>query len=88
MGAQVQETEDGMVITGGIPLHGARLDSFGDHRIAMAFAIAGLFAEGETVITNTECVNTSYPGFYETLDRILKEPPGQQTPVITSLPNA
>lgn len=88
MGAQVQETEDGMIITGGIPLHGARLDSFGDHRIAMAFAIAGLFAEGETVITNTDCVNTSYPGFYQTLERILREPPGQQTPVITSLPNA
>jgi 3-phosphoshikimate 1-carboxyvinyltransferase len=88
MGAQVQETEDGMVITGGVPLHGARLESFGDHRIAMAFAIAGLFAEGETVITNTECVNTSYPGFYQTLERILKEPPGQQTPVITSLPNS
>jgi 3-phosphoshikimate 1-carboxyvinyltransferase len=87
MGAQVQETEDGLIISGGVPLHGARLDSFGDHRIAMAFAIAGLFAEGETTITNTECVNTSYPGFYETLDRILKEPPGKQTPVITSLPS-
>jgi len=87
MGAQVQETEDGMIITGGIPLHGARLDSFGDHRIAMAFAIAGLFAEGETVISNTDCVNTSYPGFYQALERILKEPPRQQTPVITSLPN-
>jgi 3-phosphoshikimate 1-carboxyvinyltransferase len=88
MGAQVQETEDGMQISGGIPLHGARLDSFGDHRIAMAFAIAGLFAEGETVITNVDCVNTSYPGFYQTLDRILKVPPGPQTPVITSLPNS
>jgi 3-phosphoshikimate 1-carboxyvinyltransferase len=87
MGAQVQETEDGMVITGGVPLHGARLESFGDHRIAMAFAIAGLFAEGETVITDTDCVATSYPGFYQTLDRILKEPPGHQTPVITSLPS-
>jgi 3-phosphoshikimate 1-carboxyvinyltransferase len=86
MGAQVQETEDGMVITGGVPLHGARLDSFGDHRIAMAFAIAGLFAEGETIITNTDCVATSYPGFYQTLERLLREPPGQQTPVITSLP--
>jgi 3-phosphoshikimate 1-carboxyvinyltransferase len=87
MGGQVQETEDGLQITGGIPLHGARLDSFGDHRIAMAFAIAGLFAEGETVITNTECVNTSYPGFYQALENILKQPPGPQTPVITSLPN-
>jgi len=87
MGAQVQETEDGMIITGGVPLHGTRLDSFGDHRIAMAFAIAGLFAEGETTITNTDCVATSYPGFYQTLERILKEPHGPQTPVITSLPS-
>ena len=87
MGGQVVETEDGLQITGGIPLHGARLDSFGDHRIAMAFAVAGLFAEGETVITNTECVNTSYPGFYQALENILKEPSGPQTPVITSLPN-
>ncbi len=87
MGGQVQETEDGLQITGGVPLHGARLDSFGDHRIAMAFAVAGLFAEGETVITNTECVNTSYPGFYQALENILKEPTGPQTPVITSLPN-
>lgn len=87
MGGQVQETEDGLQITGGIPLHGARLDSFGDHRIAMAFAIAGLFAEGETVITNTDCVNTSYPGFIQALENILKEPTGPQTPVITSLPS-
>ena len=86
MGAQVQETEDGLIIAGGVPLQGARLDSFGDHRIAMAFAIAGLFANGETIICNVDCVNTSYPGFYQTLERILKEPPGQQTPVITSLP--
>jgi 3-phosphoshikimate 1-carboxyvinyltransferase len=88
MGAQVQETEDGMIITGGVQLRGARLDSFGDHRIAMAFAIAGMFAEGETTITNTECVATSYPGFYQTLERILHEPPSPQTPVISSLPNS
>jgi len=87
MGAQVQETEDGLNIAGGVPLHGARVDSFGDHRIAMAFAIAGLFAEGETIVCNVDCVNTSYPGFYQTLERILREPPGQQTPVITSLPS-
>lgn len=85
MGAQVGETEDGLEILGGVPLHGARLDSFGDHRIAMAFAIAGLFAEGETTITNTDCVSTSYPGFYETLLKILNEPPELKTPVITSL---
>lgn len=86
MGAQVTETEDGMEILGGLPLHGARLESYGDHRIAMAFAIAGLFAEGETVITGAECVNTSYPDFHKTLERITKEPPDRQTRVVTSLP--
>ncbi|MES2475869.1 MAG: 3-phosphoshikimate 1-carboxyvinyltransferase [Verrucomicrobiota bacterium] len=73
MGAEVDEFEDGMEITGGNPLHGATIDSFGDHRIAMAFAIAGLFAKGETVIKNTECVNTSYPGFAHHLDAIRHE---------------
>jgi len=73
MGAEVQEFEDGMEITGGKPLHGAVLQSFGDHRIAMAFAIAGLFATGETVIENTDCVNTSYPGFEKHLAAIMKE---------------
>jgi 3-phosphoshikimate 1-carboxyvinyltransferase len=73
MGAQVEEFEDGMEIEGGFPLHGATIDSCGDHRIAMAFAIAGLFAKGETVINNTECVNTSYPGFSHHLNAILQE---------------
>ena len=73
MGADVEEFEDGMEITGGKALHAATIDSCGDHRIAMAFAIAGLFAEGETVIRNTECVNTSYPGFAHHLDAILQE---------------
>ncbi len=82
MGAQVTESEDGLDIIGGAPLHGARVQSFGDHRIAMAFAIAGLFAEGETVVADTECVNTSYPGFHDALEKITKEPPQAQTPVI------
>jgi 3-phosphoshikimate 1-carboxyvinyltransferase len=73
MGGHVEEFEDGMEITGGYPLHAAVIDSFGDHRIAMAFAIAGLFATGETVIQNTECVNTSYPGFSHHLDAILHQ---------------
>ncbi|MBU6170742.1 MAG: hypothetical protein KGQ87_04535, partial [Verrucomicrobia bacterium] len=73
MGGNVTEYEDGMEITGGSPLHAAEIDSFGDHRIAMAFAIAGLFASGETVIRNTECVNTSYPGFAHHLDAIRRE---------------
>lgn len=63
MGVEVDEFEDGMEIKGGKPLKGAELESFGDHRIAMAFTIAGLFAQGETVINDTDCVNTSYPGF-------------------------
>lgn len=70
MGAEVTENPDGLVIHGGRPLRGARLSSHGDHRIAMAFAIAGLFAEGETVIEDAECVETSYPGFVEQLRRI------------------
>ncbi len=70
MGADIEEFDDGMEIIGGNPLHGVEIDSFGDHRIAMAFAIAGLFAEGETVIKNTQCVNTSYPGFAHHLDAI------------------
>jgi len=73
MGAQVTEFEDGMEIEGGAPLHGADVDSYGDHRIAMAFAIAGLFASGETVVRNVECVNTSYPGFARHLDAIRHE---------------
>ncbi len=87
MGAIIEETEDGMKIHGGAKLRGARLNSFGDHRIAMAFAIAGLFAEGETVIEGVECANTSYPGFLEAMDKIIKESRNQQTRVITSLPN-
>jgi len=73
MGAEVTETPDGLVIHGGRPLRGARLSSHGDHRIAMAFAVAGLFAEGETVIEDTECVETSYPGFVEQLQRMIHE---------------
>jgi 3-phosphoshikimate 1-carboxyvinyltransferase len=87
MGAQVSETEDGMEILGGVPLRGARVQSFGDHRIAMAFAIAGLFAEGETIIEDIDCVATSYPGFDKTLETIMStEQKKTQVPVITTLP--
>lgn len=70
MGAQVQETEDGMIIHGGAPLHGAVIDSRLDHRIAMTFAVAALCADGETEIQGAECVNISYPQFYEDLNRL------------------
>jgi len=73
MGADVSEFEDGMTIHGGPELHGATLDSFGDHRIAMAFAIAGLLAKkGSTVIENAGCVATSYPTFTKHLEEICK----------------
>ncbi len=71
-GVQVDEREDGMEIVGGCPLHGAEVESFGDHRIAMSAAILGLFSEGQTIIHDTDCVATSYPGFYETLQRVAK----------------
>ena len=67
MGCDITGTEDGMIIRGGKPLHGAVLDSHLDHRIAMSFAVAGLVADGETEITNADCVNISYPGFYRDL---------------------
>lgn len=67
MGADVEGTEDGMIIHGGKALHGAYIDSHLDHRIAMSFAVAALAAEGETEIGDAHCVNISYPGFYEDL---------------------
>src|SRR5271157_6394307 len=68
MGAEVEQTSDGWKIPGKQKLHGAEIESFGDHRIAMAFAIGALRAEGETVIRNSECVGISYPGFFSDLE--------------------
>ena len=90
MGVEVREFQDGMEIQGGGKLRGATVKSFGDHRIAMAFAVAGLFADGEIVIQDVECVNTSYPGFKAELKRltnnkVLREP---LTPVISSVASA
>jgi len=70
MGAQVEQTDDGWRIPGNQQLHGAEVESYHDHRIAMAFAIAALRAEGETVIRNADCVAISYPAFFEDLDRV------------------
>jgi 3-phosphoshikimate 1-carboxyvinyltransferase len=70
MGADITATEDGMIIRGGKPIHGAVIDSKLDHRIAMSFAIAGLMSEGSTEILGAECVNISYPGFYEDLKKL------------------
>lgn len=70
MGADVTETDDGLIIRGGRPLHGAVIDSHLDHRIAMTFAVLGLLADGPTEIVGAECVDISYPGFYKDLFRL------------------
>lgn len=67
MGADIEATEDGMIIHGGKPLHGAVIDSHDDHRIAMSFAVAGGICEGVMDIIGAECVNISYPEFYNDL---------------------
>jgi 3-phosphoshikimate 1-carboxyvinyltransferase len=69
MGADVEEFPDGFRV-GRSHLKGAEVDSFGDHRIAMAFGIASLFADGETRIIDMECADVSFPGFFEELQRI------------------
>jgi 3-phosphoshikimate 1-carboxyvinyltransferase len=72
MGAQLEEREDGLKIPGGQQLLGAELESFGDHRIAMAFSIAALRAHGDTLIRGRDCVSISYPGFFSTLEGLVE----------------
>jgi 3-phosphoshikimate 1-carboxyvinyltransferase len=72
MGAQVEEREDGLKIPGGQKLRGAEIDSFGDHRIAMAFAVAALRAEGETRIRHADAAVISYPGFFGALESLVQ----------------
>ncbi len=72
MGAQVEEREDGLKIPGGQSLHGAELQSFGDHRIAMAFSIAALRAQGETLIHGSQCAAISYPDFFSMLESLVE----------------
>ena len=70
MGADITETEDGMIINGVGKLNGAVTESHNDHRIAMSAAVAGLMAEGETTINNSECVDISFPGFFELVNSL------------------
>lgn len=71
MGAAIEATEDGFIVNGQeSPLHGTKVDSFGDHRIAMSLAIAGLIADGATRIENAEAVNISFPEFWNTLQSL------------------
>ncbi|MFH1347766.1 MAG: 3-phosphoshikimate 1-carboxyvinyltransferase [Candidatus Margulisiibacteriota bacterium] len=72
LGAHIKELEDGLIIEGPTALKGATVKSYGDHRIAMAMAIAGLIAEGETTIEDTACIETSFPGFEKILSSLTK----------------
>ena len=71
MGCSVLPTEDGMVIKGGEPLKGATIHTLLDHRIAMAFSIAALVADGRTKILDSHCIDVSYPGFYDAFEHLL-----------------
>ena len=70
LGANVEEYPDGLFVPGQQRLHEGVVDSFGDHRIAMAFAVAGLFAEGPVTIKDPGCVAISFPQFFETLQKV------------------
>ncbi len=70
MGTDITPTDDGMIIEGGKSLTGTHIRSYLDHRIAMAFAIAGLIAEGKTTIENSQCVDVSYPDFFRILEKL------------------
>ena len=70
IGADITPTDDGMIIHGGKPLHGAEIDSYLDHRVAMSFAVAGLLCDGPLSIKGGDCVKISYPEFYEDLYRL------------------
>ena len=69
LGIDARELEDGMRIVGG-GMTGGCVDSAGDHRIAMALAVAALVAEGETTVQNAECVDISFPGFFDLLETV------------------
>ena len=71
MGADVTATDDGMIIVGGKELQGTTIKTYKDHRIAMAFAVAGLIADGKTDFDDDQCCVISYPNFFETLNRLL-----------------
>ena len=72
MGCDIQPTNDGMKIIGGKPLHAIKVKTYSDHRIAMAFAIAGLSADGETTFDDPECVKISYPTFFDDIKKLYK----------------
>ncbi|MDZ4133069.1 MAG: 3-phosphoshikimate 1-carboxyvinyltransferase, partial [Dethiobacteria bacterium] len=79
LGVRITEKEDGMIIHGGSDLLGAEVDSCGDHRIAMALAVAGLAAAGETAVHNAGVINISFPGFMAALRSLTLKKPGKLT---------
>ena len=70
LGARIESLPDGFVVEGPTPLHGATVHSHGDHRLAMALAVAGLIAEGEVVIENSDCITDSFPGFIKLMQGV------------------
>ena len=70
MGARIEPQPDGFIVEGPTPLHGAEVDSGGDHRLAMALAVAGMIAEGETVVGQAECIPDSFPGFVGLIEEL------------------
>jgi 3-phosphoshikimate 1-carboxyvinyltransferase len=74
MGARIEPQADGFIVEGPTPLHGACVDSGGDHRLAMALAVAGMIAKGETAVENSECIADSFPGFIELMRRLEARP--------------
>ncbi len=72
MGAEVEEFQDGLAVLGPTQLRGAMLDSYGDHRIAMAFAVAALTAAGDSEIAGAECVSVSFPDFFTLLESLVE----------------
>lgn len=71
MGADILPTPDGMIIKGGKPLHGAPVRTYGDHRLAMSFAVAALAAQGETSLDDETCAAVSYPGFFDAMNSLM-----------------
>jgi 3-phosphoshikimate 1-carboxyvinyltransferase len=71
MGADITATDDGWIIRGPRPLEGARVQSYADHRVAMAMAVAGMIADGDTDVEGADCVEISYPGFFDQLAALI-----------------
>lgn len=72
MGAEVEEYEDGLAVIGPVKLRGTTIQSFGDHRIAMAFTVAALVAQGDSEILGSDCVDVSFPGFFDVIESIVE----------------